>query len=70
MTHKSQENGSSGHSDSNFNEYDGGNYKCDLPCSISFCILFLSFCHNFNVISLCRFFNVVLFSNVILYFII
>ena len=37
---------------------------------ISFCILFLSFDYNFNVISLCRFFNVVLFYNVILGFII
>ena len=37
---------------------------------ISFCILFLSFGYNFNVISLCSFFNVVLFSNVILCFII
>ena len=37
---------------------------------ISFCILFLSFGYNFNVISICSYFNVVLFSNVILCFII
>ena len=35
---------------------------------ISFCILFLSFGYNFNVILLCSFFNVVLFSNIILCF--
>ena len=28
---------------------------------ISFCILFLSFCYNFNVIFLCSFFNVFIF---------
>ena len=37
---------------------------------ISFCILFLSFGYNFNVISLCSFFNVLLFYNAILCFII
>ena len=37
---------------------------------ITVCILFLSFGYNFNVISLCSFSNVVLFSNVILCFII
>ena len=37
---------------------------------ISFCILFLSFGYNFNVFSLCSFFKVALFSNVILCFII
>ena len=34
MTRKSQQSGSSGHSDGNFsncNEYDGGNYEHDLP---------------------------------------
>ena len=36
---------------------------------ISFCILFLSFGYNFNIISFCSFLNVVLFSNVIFYFI-
>ena len=36
---------------------------------ISFCILSLSFGYNFNVISLCSFLNIDLFSNVILYFI-
>ena len=37
---------------------------------ISFCILVLSPGSNFNVISLCSYFNVVLFSNEILCFII
>ena len=37
---------------------------------IALCILFLSFGYNFNVISLYSFSNVVLFSNVILCFII
>ena len=37
---------------------------------ITVCILFLSFGYNFNVISLYSFSNVVLFSNVILCFII
>ena len=40
-------------------------YNC-----ISFCILFLSFGYNYNVISLCSFLNVVIFSNIILCFIV
>ena len=51
------------------NIYDGGNYGGDLPPY--YCVYFiLSFGYNFNVISLYSFSNVVLFSNVILCFII
>ena len=57
MTHKSQTNGSSGSSDSHFDEYDNEIIEV-IYHFFSFCILFLSFGYSFNVISLCSFFIV------------